>query len=194
MNDSVKVPKSDAEMEDYLKAQDFQRLAIARAAAEKWVGSVTALTGFVGLVTILKGADSTTKLSSDALHEVGLWLGVSFALLVVGVLLTSAAAYGIPFLADSVDRRPDGLLTRVFQQLKTYAALSRLLLTTGLLCVVLGLGALLVASWKTWIPGSSDPPAAESICISVDGAVVAKVKANSLDVEELTGAQLAPCR
>ena len=50
------------------------------------------------------------------------------------------------------------------------------------------------AGEKPEIPGSSDPPAAESICISVDGAVVAKVKANSLDVEELTGAQLAPCR
>lgn len=103
------------------------------------------------------------------------------------------AAHAVP-LWRGCSCQGNGLLTRVFQQLKTYAALSRLLLTTGLLCVVLGLGALLVASWKTWIPGSSDPPAAESICISVDGAVVAKVKANSLDVEELTGAQLAPCR
>lgn len=194
MTYAADIPKSDSEMEEYLQEQDFKRLTAARASAEKWVGSITALTGLVGLVTILKGVESTSKLAPSDVSEVGVWLGTSFALLVLGVLLTSAAAYGIPFLADKVERQPvQGLQSRGLEQIKKYAKTSRVLLTVGLACVVLGLAALLGASWKTWVPAQSAPSEADSVCITVNGSVVAKINAASLDVKELTGADIGAC-
>lgn len=193
MTESVKVPTSDDEMEDYLKEQDFKRLTIAQGRAEKWVGSITALTGLVGLVSILKGPDSTSKLSATVLNEVGVALGWSFGLLVLGVLLTSAAAYGVPFLAGTVERQSEGVLGRALNKIKTYARASRVLLTIGVLCVVVGLAALLLASWKTWIPPAATTPGTELVCISVNGAVVAKINGSSLDIRELNGASVAPC-
>lgn len=194
MTYAADLPKSDSEMEEYFQERDFKRLTTARASAEKWVGSITALTGLVGLVTILKGAESTSKVAPADLSRVGVLLGISFTLLVLGVLLTSAAAYGIPFLADKVVRTPEeGLLTRGLEQIKKYAKRSRILLTVGLGCVVLGLAFLLGASWKTWIPAQAKTSEADSVCVIVNGSVVAKINAGSLDLKELTGAEIGAC-
>jgi len=184
---------SDEKMEEYLKGRDFKRLDIARAKAEKWVGAVTALTGLVGVVTIVKGADAAKDLSKETRATVALWLGGSFVLLVLGVLLIYAAAYGNPFITDKVERQPpEGLRERVLAQVQRDSRVSRSLLGLGLLSVVAGLCALLFASYATWVPPDSTG-SSKSVCLFVDGTVVASVNGSSLDVNKLNGAEVGPC-
>lgn len=184
---------SDEKMEDYLKGRDFKRLEVARAKADKWVGAVTALTGLVGVVTIVKGTDAAEDLPEATRTTVAQWLAVSFALLVLGVLLTYAAAYGIPFITDKVTRQPPaGLVDRVLAQVHRDSVVSRSLLGFGLLSVVAGLCALMIASYATWAPPDATAES-QSVCLLVDGTVVASVNGSSLNVKELHGAEVAPC-
>lgn len=77
-------------------ALEFEQLDVIRARAEQWRNGLAGLTALLATVTIIKGPDTTAKLSESTRTAVVNQLTWGFLLLLVGSLLAMLAAFGWP--------------------------------------------------------------------------------------------------
>jgi hypothetical protein len=67
-----------------------------RAGAEKWAASIAAVTGAIGVVTLIKGRESLEELSHGYEVAVGILVGIAVLLVLRGIVLAALAAQGTP--------------------------------------------------------------------------------------------------
>lgn len=67
-----------------------------RGGAEKWAASIAAVTGAIGVVTLIKGRESLEELDRDYEVAVGVLVAVAVLLALRGIVLAALAAQGTP--------------------------------------------------------------------------------------------------
>jgi hypothetical protein len=150
--------EQDPTAEDFAMAQALDlalpnELATVREQGKNWVGALTALTGLVALVTVLKGPESTTDLVWWLrLIVAGLAIG-SLVLLALGVRKAYTAAYGSPGEELVINRAVvTGLYARVMSIRERTADASREALKQAVKFSMLGVAAIMLATVLTWFP------------------------------------------
>ena len=105
---------ADIAAADELAVNEQDRLGLVRGRAEKWIGGLTALTGLLATVLVVKGPDSVTVLSSAAKVVIGGLFAAAFVLLAYATFRVYSAAYGVPGeLVEVQSDRVVGLAARV---------------------------------------------------------------------------------
>src|SRR5215211_5710257 len=74
----------------------FKRVENIHATAGNWRNGLIALTALLTTVTILKGPEEASDLSSTGRTLAAVLLGIAFLLLLAGSICAMAAAYGFP--------------------------------------------------------------------------------------------------
>ncbi|TRV74503.1 hypothetical protein FKN01_24375 [Streptomyces sp. 130] len=123
----------------------LEQLTAARRQAEGWRNGLTALTGLVGVVFVLKGPESVAGLTPAwRLLTAGL-LVLAFLLLLRGALLAVRAAHGR--LGEGTWLTGDALLSAVLDEVENIQDV----LASARRCSVAGLTAVVAAIAVTWI-------------------------------------------
>jgi hypothetical protein len=169
-------------------------LATVREQGKNWVGALTALTGLVAIVTVLKGPETTTDLVWWLRLIVAALAVGSLVLLALGVRKAYTAAYGSPGEEIEINRaRIDGLYARVIHIRENAADASRAALKEAVTLAMFGLAAIMLATVLTWFPPSGSGTSG-AVCIVVNGRQVVKFKTTSLPISTLaSGTEVKGC-
>jgi hypothetical protein len=156
------------------KASD-SRVTIIRERAEKWIGGLTALTGLLGTVLVVKGPDAVTKF--DTADRVAIAVGFVGALLLLGagVYYAYSAAFGNAFHPPEFDMGTIiGLHDRVIDARVVAEHDAKKALRDALRSTLGGVALLAVTVGYTWFAPvlASDTKAT---CVYSGGTQVAKV-------------------
>jgi F0F1-type ATP synthase membrane subunit a len=94
-------PEADNDPEDEFWQRQLQNrivtaLSDVRSAADKWVTTISALTGVFAIAAIIKGPSDFTKLGGVAEWAVAILLGLATILAFVAIYLAALAAQGVP--------------------------------------------------------------------------------------------------
>ncbi|MEU1472162.1 hypothetical protein ABZ434_28555 [Streptomyces sp. NPDC005761] len=132
----------------------LEQLAAVRKQAEGWRNGLTALTGLVGVVFVLKGRESVAGMAGPWRWTAAALLVLAFALLLAGALAAVRAAHGR--LGHGTWLTGDVLLTAVLDEVER----TQDVLTAARRCSVAGLTAVVAAIAVTWVvPAEADKPA-----------------------------------
>jgi len=114
-----------------------------KTAAEKWGASITTITGVFGIITLIKGPEDISNLTSGNKMVVGIALLVALVTAVTSIFLAALAAQGIPhdiWLTGAQARRDS---RNVVKKASAFLAVSRFLVIPA----VLGMGAAIGLTW-----------------------------------------------
>ena len=176
-----------------LDASERGRLELVRRRAEKWVAGLTALTGLLASVLVVKGPDSVTELTAGAKAAVGALFAIAFVFLAFATYNGYAAAYGLPGRLDEIDRNPvQGLAGRLSDARRDVAAKAQRAIRDALIATFFAVGLMAGAVAVTWFPPS---PASGHVCLSVDGVVRAELVQDHVDVSRIEpGTTVGACK
>lgn len=129
-----------------LAAQElqFQQLDGARRLAESWRTGLGGLTSLFAVVTIVKGQDSITALTTGTSVFVGILVGIAFISLLAATLLAVWAASGAP--DDSVRLTGEDLKAWTRYEIRRI----RVLIRWAISAMVLGLALVVMSVALTW--------------------------------------------
>lgn len=150
---------SDEDLLWLARAQEdrLAQLKTARTAAKDWATTITAVTGAVGIVALIKGPEEIGRLTREWELAVGAALLVAVLLALRGIVLAAVAAQGTP---TSFVYTAAGYQDHYFHELDTTATALRVSRIT----VVLGTLALVVAIGMTWY-GEEEKKAATNVFV-----------------------------
>lgn len=123
----------------------LEQLTAVRKQAEGWRNGLTALTGLVGVVFVLKGPESVAGLAPVWRATTAGLLVLAFLLLLTGALLAVRAAHGR--LGYGTWLTGDELLTAVLDEVER----TQDVLAAARRCSVVGLSAVVAAIAVTWV-------------------------------------------
>ncbi|HEY9327978.1 MAG TPA: hypothetical protein VIS09_07040 [Streptomyces sp.] len=123
----------------------IDQLTVVRRQAEGWRNGLTALTGLVGVVFVLKGPETVAGLSPTWRWTTAALLVLAFLLLLSGALAAVRAAHGR--LGQGVWLSGDELLTAVLDEVER----TQDVLATARRCSVVGLTMVVAAIAVTWV-------------------------------------------
>lgn len=142
----------------------LEQLAAVRKQAEGWRNGLTALTGLVGVVFVLKGPESVAGMTTAWRWTTAALLVLAFLLLLSGALAAVRAAHGQ--LGRGTWLTGDELLTAVLDEVEH----TQDVLTSARRCSVTGLVAVVAAIAVTWVvPAEADKeakPAGPTVVVS----------------------------
>ncbi|MFJ8854650.1 hypothetical protein [Streptomyces sp. NPDC102437] len=123
----------------------LEQLTAVRKQAEGWRNGLTALTGLVGVVFVLKGRESVAGMPATWRWTTAALLVLAFALLLTAALVAVRAAHGQ--LGQRMWLSGDKLLSAVMDEVEhTHDAL-----TAARRCSVVGLSAIVAAIAVSWV-------------------------------------------
>jgi hypothetical protein len=155
--------REDLEAAALLDRNEANRLHLVRTRAEKWLGGLTALTGLVATVLVIKGPQSTTDIATSWKIAVGSFIAAALAVLVFGTYRAYQSAYGDPGRLDEVDSQPvTGLARRLATARNQAAAAAQAHLSDAVIATLAAVVLLAVAIGLTWFA----PPAAKHSSLS----------------------------
>jgi hypothetical protein len=178
-----------------LEANDSNRLALVRTRAEKWLGGLTAVTGLLGTVVIIKGPQSASSLPTSWRVGVGVLVLMALVALVYAVCRAYQSAYGDPAHIDELPVQPiTGLAARLRQARATSAQTALHHLGSAFVATLVAVSLLTVAVAITWFTPSGTPTQ-ESVCLSVDGTTVAKFPGDTITMKSIAdGVSITSCK
>jgi len=136
--------------------QQFDQLKTVHATAGKWRDGLIAVTSLFAVVTILKGPEKASELSTSGKILTAVFIGVAFACLLFASGLAMYAAYGFP--SSDVLLTGENLKKWTASEAKT--ARTCLMIAAELFFVAfIALGVAIAVTWfdEDWFP--PDPPA-----------------------------------
>ena len=187
--------RDDLEAFALLDRNEANRLQLVRTRAEKWLGGVTALIGLVGAVLVIKGPQSTADIATSWRAAVGLLIAAALAFLVFGTYRAYQSAYGDPGRLDEVDIQPlTGLAGRLAETRQKAAKAAQTHLRHAVIATLAAVALLATAIGGIWFAPAAPTRAASSVCILVDGKMIAKFAGDSVALRSLSpGAELRSC-
>ncbi|MFJ4853097.1 hypothetical protein [Streptomyces sp. NPDC088730] len=148
----------------------LEQLTAVRRQAEGWRNGLTALTGLIGVVFVLKGPDSVAGMSAAWRWTTAVLLVLAFLLLFTGALSAVRAAHGQ--LGHGTWLTGDELLTAVQDEVER----TQDVLATARRCSVAGLVAVVAAIAVTWVvPAQEDKkpkPVGPTVVVSTTAGTV----------------------
>jgi hypothetical protein len=187
--------RKDHEAAAVLEQNEINRLQLVRTRAEKWLGGLTALTGLLGTVLIIKGPQSTTDISMPWRLAVGLLIALALALLLFGAYRAYQSAYGDPGHLDQMRAQPlTGLAGRLTTARRHAAAAAQAHLRDAVIATLAAIVLLAMAIGITWfapVGGKANP---NSTCLVVGGEKIAELDGDSVTIRTLSsGTKLRHC-
>jgi hypothetical protein len=164
---------SDRKWQAQADALELNALTTVRDAAQKWAGTLGALTGLLGLVALVKGPEDLTGLAPwpspfppiSGTVAVAVVLGVALACAFVATYLAALAAQGIPhetYLDGTILRRES---PRQAAKAARYLLYSRVLVIPATLLLVVGAGL-------TWLGPRVPAPGPILLVVQRSGAIL----------------------
>ena len=187
--------RDDLEAAALLDRNQANRLQLVRTRAEKWLGGLTVLTGLVGTVLVIKGPQSTTDIATSWKAAVGLLIAAALAVLIFGTYRAYQSAYGDPGRLDEVDSQPLKDLSFRLDKARNKAAKdAQAHLSHAVIATLAAVALLATAIGITWFAPAAPKTTSSSICILVDGKMIAKLAGDSVTLKTLSpGTELRPC-
>jgi hypothetical protein len=178
--------RDDLEAAALLDRNEANRLQLVRTRAEKWLGGLAALTGLVGAALVIRGSQSTADIATSWKVAVGLLIAAALALLVFGTYRAYQSAYGDPGRLDEVNPQPlTGLAVRLAAARNKAAADAQAHLSHAVIATLAAVVLLATAIAITWFsPAPNTAPG--SVCILVDGKMIAKLASDSVALKTLS--------
>jgi hypothetical protein len=125
-----------------------------QSSAEKWLAGITALYGLFGLTGVAVGKDSVSQLSTGGKLAVAAAGLVGLSLAALAVLNGYKAAYGWPVVTRLLE---DDALKEWKRRRDEYSRTAAEVLHKAVLCAVLSLSALVVATALIWFLPAASP-------------------------------------
>lgn len=178
-----------------LDRNEANRLQLVRTRAEKWLGGLTALTGLVGAVLVIKGPQSTADIATSWRAAVGLLIAAALACLMFGTYRAYQSAYGDPDRLDEVNTQPlTGLAGRLAKARKRAAKDAQAHFRHAVIATLAAVALLATAIGITWFAPAPPTRGASSVCILVNGKMIAKFAGDSVALRSLSpGTELRRC-
>ena len=187
--------RDDLEAATLLDRNEANRLQLVRTRAEKWLGGLTALTGLVATVLVIKGPQSTADIATSWKIAAGSLIAAALAVLVFGTFRAYQSAYGDPGRLHEVSSQPvTGLAVRLAVARNQAAAAAQAHLRHAVFATLAAVALLATAIGLTWFAPPAPKTASSSVCILVHGNVIAKLASDSVTLKTLSsGTELRPC-
>jgi len=186
--------RDDLEAAALLDRNEANRLQFVRTRAEKWLGGLTALTGLVTTVLVIKGPQSTADIATSWKIAAGSLIALALAALVFGTFRAYQSAYGDPGRLDEVKPQPiTGLAVVLANKRNEAAAAAQAHLRHAVYATLAAVALLAVAIGLTWF-APAPKTASSSACILVQGTVIAELTSDSVTLKALApGTELRRC-
>src|SRR5947209_7437330 len=183
----IQAGPSDLQWYQIAQQTKLNALSEIRGSAEKWGGTIGALTGVFSIVALIKGREDITALTTAGQAIVGILLLLALLLAFLATLFAAFAAQGIPITTLAANN------PRAFQrQYENQARMagqwlhwSRLLVAPATLCLALAIGFTWFGPTKAAVPGHTVVIATEKSGAVLCGDVLSKKNG---DVYITTGA------
>jgi hypothetical protein len=187
--------RDDLEAAALLDRNEANRLQLVRTRAEKWLGGLTALTGLVTTVLVIKGPQSTADIATSWKIAVGSLIALALVVLVFGTFRAYQSAYGDPGRLDEVKPQPvTGLAVVLASKRNEAAAAAQAHLRHAAIATLAAVVVLAVAIGLTWFAPPAPKTASGSVCILVRGTVIAELASDSVTLKTLSpGTELRRC-
>lgn len=184
--------QGDKETEVLLKEYDATLLSDIRGRAEKWAAGLTALTGLLSTVLIVKGPAGILDVPESARVIVAVLIAAALLSLIVATLYIYRAAYGAPFSLLILDRQPLTDLQHRFLKAQRRLGLEALkFMRKAVWLTLIGIGILFAAIMLTWFAESSSTGAGAGVCIEANGVTVKLGELQAVDApQQIT---VVPC-
>jgi hypothetical protein len=184
--------RRDFDAAEQLEKNEAGRLGLVRGRSEKWLGGLTALTGLLGTVLIIKGPTSATDVPIAWRITVVVLVAASLGLLGLATFRAYRSAYGDPGSLLEIDHTQlAGLGARLERARLRGASTAQNDLKVAVRGTFAAVALLAVATGLTWFAPSSS---SGKVCISVNGRVAVVVIARSLPLGSVSnGVTIGKC-
>jgi hypothetical protein len=182
-------------LSELMKASDA-RVVTARSRAEKWIGALTAFTGLLGIVFILKGPESVSDLQTE--WKVAILIAFVLALYFLASATRRAytAAFGSASSPETISPVPiDGLHDRLFEARRKAEVAARGTLSSAILRAFIGIILATTGIGLSWF-ATEEPAKSDGFTCIVDsmGVEVARFPGPTLEISSLSAsAQIKSC-
>jgi hypothetical protein len=176
----------DRRAHDELLKSSEARVKTMRTRAEKWIGGLTALTGLLAIVYVLKGPESISGFSIGWKLALAGLSALSLVALAGATYKAYSSAFGDVVNAEGISPHPvDGLHRRLFQARLTAETKAKEQLSDAVSFAFVGLflaAAAITLSWFAPAGGEDD----KAVCIvDAGGSQVARFPGSTIEVESL---------
>lgn len=152
-----------------------------RAGAEKWAASIAAVTGAIGVVTLIKGRESLEELEHGYEVAVGVLVGAAVLLALRGIVLAALAAQGTPARIEYTGSALRDFTANEAEEAGDLLRFSRVLVVVATL--VAGVAVALV-----WFgPEESKPPSVQLVITETGAPACGVLKAGAGDTVTVGG-------
>jgi hypothetical protein len=183
----------DLDAAEALKANLGERLTIVRGRAEKWLAGITALTGLLTTVLVVKGPQSVRDLGLNWRIAVGALVLAALSALIYATVQAYWSAYGSPTELNEVMPSPvTGLAERLLTVRQAVAKDAQQQFRKALKATVAGTAALAIAVGITWFAPTATSPGNRT-CLSQGGEVISELSAGATAKMTEAGTSIGPC-
>ena len=155
-----------------------------RAGAEKWAASIAAVTGAIGVVTLIKGRESLEELEHGTEIAVGVLIGVAVLLALRGIVLAALAAQGTPARIEYTGAALRDFTVNEAEEAADLLRFSRVIVIVATLVA----GAAVALAW--YGPEESKPPSLQLVIIETGPPACGVLKTGSGDAVTVDGASI----
>lgn len=169
----------DLDAAEALKTNEGERLTIVRKRAEKWLAGLTALTGLLTAVLVVKGPASIADLDSRWRNAIGALVALALVALIFATLLSYLSAHGNPGRLDEILPTPvTGLAERLLTARRSAAAHAQRQFVTALGATLIGIALLAGAVGLSWFAPAGRSPSSR-VCLLQNGTAIAELSAGA---------------
>jgi hypothetical protein len=174
--------RADLEAAELLDRNEARRLEIVRGRAEKWVAGLTALTGLLASVLVVKGPTSLRDLTLPWRILVALLSALALGALTFATYRAYQSAFGDPGRLDELSPQPlTGLAIRLARARRRAAQAAQDHLRDAVGAGLIALALLALATGITLFA----PTSTSGVCISLNGNRVAELAGDSVTVRSV---------
>jgi hypothetical protein len=175
--------RADHDATELLDRNETRRLELVRGRAEKWVAGLTALTGLLASVLIVKGPQSIRDLALPWRIVVALLLALALGALTFGTYRAHQSAHGDPGRVDEISQQPlTGLAERLTTARRQAARASQAHLRHAVVATLTAVALLALATGITWFAPTSTASSPGRACVLMDGKPVAEPAEESVTI------------
>ena len=189
--------RADIDAFNELEAASRDRVVIAQGRAEKWLAAITALTGLLATVLILKAPEKASEVEEGVVWVVAVLVLIALFLLAMAIQAAYSAAHGDTTNSVVLQESPvEGLYARRLEARLQLESATFAYLRTAIGFAMAGVIIVGVASVLLWTGGGSKDAAAaaESRCLSDENGVVVELTGATVTVSELReGVTIGAC-
>ena len=189
--------RADIDAFNDLEAASQHRVGIAQGRAEKWLAAITALTGLLATVLILKAPEKASEVEEGVVWVVAVLVMFALLLLAMAIQAAYSAAHGDTSNSVVIRESPvEGLYARRLEARLRLEEATFAYLRTAIGLAIGGVIIVGLASVLLWTGGGSKngDAAAETRCLSDASGVLVELPGASVSVSELReGVTIGAC-